>query len=131
MTQLFLFARFVFVGGLNTLVGFALYALFVFVGLPALTSLALATVIGVVFNYYSYLKLHFTASTSPRMTMFLLVYAMIFLVNAVLLMIGKTVLGHVLIGNHDPRLISILAQVFSLVFVVPFSYLSLKRFVYQ
>ena len=45
------FIRFLFVGGVNTLFGYGMFALFIYVGLHYAVASALATVVGVLFNF--------------------------------------------------------------------------------
>lgn len=45
------FMRFLFVGGVNTLFGYGMFALFIFVGLHYAAASAAATVVGVLFNF--------------------------------------------------------------------------------
>ena len=52
-------ARFLATGALNTAFGYGLYALFVALGMPYLPALATATVLGVVFNYFTFGKITF------------------------------------------------------------------------
>lgn len=55
-------ARFLATGVLNTAVGYGLYALFVAAGMPYLPALAVATVLGVIFNFFSFGRLAFRAA---------------------------------------------------------------------
>jgi len=48
-----LLARFIGVGLLNTVVGYAIYGLFIFLKMPYLVALLMATIMGVIFNYFS------------------------------------------------------------------------------
>ena len=52
-------ARFLATGVLNTAVGYGLYALFVTLGMAYLPALVLATLLGVIFNFFSFGKLAF------------------------------------------------------------------------
>lgn len=47
------FIRFLAVGGLNTLVGYLIFATLILIGLPTPAAIVLATVLGVLFNYVS------------------------------------------------------------------------------
>ena len=48
-----LMARFIAVGLLNTVVGYAIYASLILFNLPYLVALFIATIVGVIFNYFS------------------------------------------------------------------------------
>ncbi|MGE3690014.1 MAG: GtrA family protein [Novosphingobium sp.] len=75
------FARFLGVGALNTLFGYALFAMFVLLGLASGLALALATVIGVAFNFLTTGKLVFGNSGHAALPRYLGVYAGQFLIN--------------------------------------------------
>lgn len=47
-------SKFIFAGVVNTIFGYSVYAFFLYVGLPYGFSLALATVMGVIFNYFNF-----------------------------------------------------------------------------
>jgi putative flippase GtrA len=47
------FIRFLVVGGLNTLVGYLIFAALILIGVPTPAAIVLATVLGVLFNYLS------------------------------------------------------------------------------
>ncbi len=82
--------RFVLTGGLNTAFGYACYAFLVLAGLPLWLAVAGSTVIGVVFNFYSYGGLVFS-ETSPRfLPRFIGFYAALGLVNYGLLRLLAT-----------------------------------------
>lgn len=73
--------RFLLVGGLNTLVGYAFFAGFLWLGMPYPIAIALATVLGVAFNFQSTGRLVFGGASTARLYRFLAVYALMYLVN--------------------------------------------------
>ena len=73
--------RFLFVGVLNTIFGFGCYALFIIFGLHYSVSVALATVIGVLFNFKSTGVLVFNSRRNSRLPFFIGVYVIIYIVN--------------------------------------------------
>ena len=76
------FVRFLAVGGLNMAVGYALFAGLLFVGLPVTGALALATVLGVLFNYQSVGRLVFGGDgRDGTLVAFALVYGAQFMLN--------------------------------------------------
>lgn len=91
-SQLF---RFLLVGGLNTIVGYALFAALVWAGLPYPGAIALATVLGVAFNFQSTGRLVFGGAPLSQLWRFAAVYAAVYLINvasvALLLRIGLNV----------------------------------------
>lgn len=74
------------VGGLNTLVGYSIYAVLVLIGVPYLWALLMATIAGVVFNYFSFGRMVFKASGGWFVFgKFIVAYAVVYVVNAGLL----------------------------------------------
>ena len=75
------FVRFLFVGGLNTLVGYGLFAMLTWLGLAYPIAIAIATVLGVTFNFQSTGRLVFGGAPVGRLGRFLGVYALTYLLN--------------------------------------------------
>ena len=73
--------RFLLTGGLNTLFGYGCYAALVVTGMPLWLAVAGSTVLGIVFNFYSYGGLVFGQTSHTLMPRFLLLYAVIGLAN--------------------------------------------------
>jgi len=113
--------RFLATGLLNTAFGYAVYAALVALGLGYLPALALATVIGVAFNYQSYGRLVFRAGGGSRaFVRFVLAYAATYGFNALLLHQAVQVAG---VGPY-------LGQALCLPLTVALSWLLLSRWVY-
>jgi putative flippase GtrA len=85
-------AKFLGVGVLNTIVGYTIYAILIFLNIPYLTALFIATVMGVIFNYFSVGRLVFSFR-SGRVTFvkFIVAYALVYAGNALGL---KTMIEH-------------------------------------
>jgi putative flippase GtrA len=78
--------RFLTAGILNTAFGYVIYAVLVFVGVPYLLALLMATVAGVIFNYFSFGRIVFDGHGNWFVFgKFVIAYAAIYGVNAVLL----------------------------------------------
>lgn len=78
--------KFIGVGVLNTLFGYGIYAGFVFVGLPYLIALFVATIMGVIFNYFSFGRMVFQARVGWIVFgKFIIAYAIVYSINAGLL----------------------------------------------
>jgi putative flippase GtrA len=77
-SQLF---RFLLVGGLNTVVGYGLFAGFTWAGLPYPAAIALATVLGVAFNFQSTGRLVFGGAPLSQLGRFAAVYVVVYLLN--------------------------------------------------
>ncbi len=130
LQQLIGYVRFLLAGGINTLFGFALYSALVLAwGRPEL-SLALASLAGVAFNFYSYKKIGFGHKGTNRYVSFVLVYAVVFALNLALLTLLKGQVAPLVADMWGQRPAYILAQFCALMLVVPVSYVLMKRFVY-
>ena len=73
--------RFVVVGVVNTAVGFMIYALMLWVGLNYAAAAAVATVLGMLFNFKSTGWLVFGSSENRLLLRFVAVYGVLYLVN--------------------------------------------------
>lgn len=78
--------RFLGTGVVNTVFGYGVYALLVFLATPYLAALLVATVAGVVFNYYTLGRIVFNDSGGRLVFLkFVVAYGAIYIVNAALL----------------------------------------------
>lgn len=77
--------RFAFVGLLNTLFGYSLYALLIFLKLPYAFAVLISTVIGVIFNFKTTGKLVFNNTHNHLFFKFLGVYGIVYLLNILLI----------------------------------------------
>ena len=75
------FHRFIAVGVLNTLVGYLLYALFLYLGFNYILASLFSTVLGVLFNFHSIGKLVFGGYSYRKILRFFSVYGLIYLLN--------------------------------------------------
>lgn len=114
------FVKFLVVGGLNTAVGYGLFALFIIAGLPSALALALATMLGILFNFKSLGRLVFGGSGNGSFWRFVGVYAALFLLNLGALRLLE-----------QAGLSALLAQALILPVYALASFLTLRRFVYQ
>ena len=73
--------RFLLVGGLNTAFGYAVFSLFIWLGLGHPAAIALATVIGVAFNFQSTGRLVFGGAPLSRLGRFIAVYVFTYGLN--------------------------------------------------
>ena len=89
------FVRFLFVGLLNTAFGYGLFALFTWLGLAYPLAIALATVLGVLFNFQTTGRLVFQNADRSLLWRFAAVYGIIYVLNvaavAALLRLGINV----------------------------------------
>ena len=75
------FIRFILVGILNTMVGYGLFALFIYLGLHYSLAVLFSTVLGVLFNFKSIGKLVFNSNNNERIYHFIGVYVLLYLLN--------------------------------------------------
>lgn len=79
------FIRFLFVGGINTLFGYGLFAFFIYLNLHYSVASLLSTVIGVLFNFKTTGKLVFKSSDNRLIVRFFGVYGIVYVVNIMFL----------------------------------------------
>lgn len=115
-----LFLRFLVVGAINTAVGYALFAVFVLAGLDSGLALLLATVLGVLFNFFTTGRLVFDNRKASALPRFVAVYAVSYCFNLALLK------GFESMGLHP-----IAAQAVCLAPVVALTFVLLRKFVFQ
>jgi len=75
------FVRFILVGILNTIMGYGLFVLFIYLGLHYSLAVLLSTILGVLFNYKSIGKLVFNTHNNDRIYHFIGVYIFLYLLN--------------------------------------------------
>ena len=75
------FIRFILVGILNTMVGYGLFALFIYLGLHYSLAVLFSTILGVLFNFKSIGKLVFNSNNNERIYHFRGVYILLYLLN--------------------------------------------------
>lgn len=87
--------RFLVVGGINTLFGYSVFIVLVWIGLHYPLAIALATIAGVSFNFQSIGRLVFGGAPRSRFWRFVGVYCLIYLLNVggvrLLLAVGANV----------------------------------------
>lgn len=86
--------KFLFTGVLNTVFGYAIYFLGLTAGLLPEVALAIATVLGAVFNYFSTGRIVFAYNSLDRLPRFIAAYAVVYALNALLLRGLITLFGH-------------------------------------
>lgn len=80
--------KFLGVGILNTLFGYSVFSVLVFLGMPYLLALLISTIVGVVFNYFSFGLMVFKGRDGwLGFARFVSAYVLIYAVNATMLRI--------------------------------------------
>lgn len=87
--------RFLFVGGINTAVGYGFYALFIFIGLDPYLATTLSTILGVINSYFwnKYFTFRQPKKSLHEVLRFVLVYAISYGANMGLVHIFIDTLG--------------------------------------
>jgi putative flippase GtrA len=75
------FVRFVLVGVLNTIFGFSLYSLFIYLNMHYSMAVLLGTILGVIFNFKTVGKLVFRVNQNRLIFRFFGVYGVTYLIN--------------------------------------------------
>lgn len=83
--------RFLAVGVLNTAFGYVIFAVGIFAGLVSGIALAIAMVIGVIFNFFTLGRLVFDSRDPSRLPRFVGVYALTYVVNLAMLALWQRI----------------------------------------
>lgn len=75
------FIRFLFVGLLNTIFGYSLFAIFIFINLHYSLAVLCSTILGVLFNFKTTGKLVFDSHENSLIFRFIAVYIIIYVLN--------------------------------------------------
>ncbi len=81
------FFRFLFVGGLNTLFGYLVLALLLFLKVNLPLAIFFGMVIGIIFNFFTTGKVVFQSFTRWQFIKFIFIYLMIYLTNVTMIKI--------------------------------------------
>lgn len=73
--------KFLMVGILNTIVGYSLYAFFVYLGADYVLAIFFSTVLGVLFNFKTIGRFVFESADNSLLVKFFLAYGVIFIIN--------------------------------------------------
>lgn len=97
--------KFLGIGAVNTVFGYSVYAALLFIKVPYLIALFVATIAGVVFNYFSFGRMIFNSRGGwPDFGKFVIAYVLIYTINAVLLSILK---AHFLLNPYVGQVICV------------------------
>lgn len=83
------FIRFIVVGILNTIVGYLLYAFFLYLGFDYKIAALLGTVFGVLFNFQTIGRLVFRQHDNRLIFKFISVYVIVYFTGIALIKLGK------------------------------------------
>ena len=112
--------RFLVTGAINTGFGYSIFAILILLSVPYALALLIATVLGVVFNFFTFGGYVFKRMRAGDFPRFVAVYAALYVVNVGLLRLLV-----------DSGLHALAAQLVCLAFVAPLTYLLLKNLVFR
>ena len=114
--------KFLGIGLVNTLFGYSVYAGLLFIKSPYLIALFMATIAGIIFNYFSFGRVVFRVRGGWQVfAKFVIAYAMVYTINAVLLSLL----------THDHYLNAYMAQAACVLPSVAMSWILMNRWVYK
>jgi putative flippase GtrA len=91
--------RFLIVGAINTIFGYAAYVFFLWVGLHYAAAVLFGTIAGVTFNYFSTGRMVFDHASFDALPRFVAVYCAVYAINVVCLaLLVRTGMGAYLAG---------------------------------
>jgi putative flippase GtrA len=79
------FIKFLFVGGLNTLFGYLIFAFFIYIGLHYCLAVFLNVFFGVIFNFFTTGRIVFKNADNRLFLKFILVYIFMWISNSLVL----------------------------------------------
>ena len=112
--------KYLLVGGLNTLFGYGVFALFIYSGLHYTLAVLLSTILGILFNFRTFGAMVFNNRSWRNLWKFFLVYGVLYLFNIVLIYLFSKFIQNVYLSG-----------LCSLLFVAMGGYFMNKRFVYE
>jgi putative flippase GtrA len=114
------FIRFLFVGGLNTLFGYGVFALLIFLGLHYVLAVTLGTIIGILFNFKTTGLIVFKSNDNNLIYKFFGVYVVVYVIN----LVGLRIFNQLNVSNYIAGAVMLLP-------VAVISFLLMKTFVFN
>ena len=75
------FGRYIAVGVLNTAFGYGIYAILIFIGLHYALASLMATLLGILFNFFTTGRIVFRNADNSRLLKFFIVYGVVYVFN--------------------------------------------------
>jgi putative flippase GtrA len=114
------FLKFVFVGIVNTVFGYSIYALLLMLGVRYTLAVLFSTIIGSLFNFKTIGKLVFKNSENKLILKFLLIYAVVYIISISVIKVCALLDFNLYLGG-----------IIALIFTVPTSFLLNREFVFR
>ena len=121
------FIRFILVGILNTMVGYGLFALFIYLGLHYSLAVLFSTILGILFNFKSIGKFVFNSNNNERIYHFIGVYVLLYLLNVS----GLWGLSSIGMENMYVAGAILLAPLAIISFILNKNFVPLKSFIFE
>ena len=83
------FILFLFVGGINTLFGYSIFAIFLWLGVHYSVAALLSTIAGILFNFTTFGRLVFDNKSYSNLPKFILIYVLNYLLGVGLLFLSN------------------------------------------
>ncbi len=93
------FLRFLIVGGINTLFGYSVFALLLYLNLHYALASFISTCVGILFNFNTIGRFVFQKNEQTRLIKFLLVYAIVYLLQIGLLKLMTVLTINLYLGS--------------------------------
>lgn len=113
------FLRFIFVGFLNTLFGYSIFALFILIKIEYHVALTLSTIFGILFNFKTTSFFVFKTKNNKLIFSFIMVYFIVYLLNQIVLTFTVN------LGLHE-----LISQALALPFMSIIAYYLHSKFVF-
>jgi putative flippase GtrA len=114
------FVTFLFVGGINTLIGYAIFAVLILLGVPTAAAAIVGTILGVLFNFFSTGGVVFKNRAARLLPRFIAVYVVQMAINVAALRVLENA------GLH-----ALVAGAIILPPLAVFTYFALRQFVFR
>ena len=91
--------KYLIVGGINTLFGYSVFAIFIFFEFHYSLAALIATILGVLFNFQSYGRLVFKNHSWYFLVRFIAVYVLIYFVSLILLFLFNLLVSNLYVSG--------------------------------
>jgi len=90
------FIRYIFIAGINVMVGYVVFAFLIFLGLHYILASTLSTIFSIIFSFKTFSRLVFDNKNNLLMLRYLIVWAIVYFLNIA----GLVVLNYFKISNY-------------------------------
>lgn len=119
------FIRFLLVGGLNTVFGYGVFALQIYLGVNIYLASIIGMVLGVIFNFFTTGRLVFRVNSNHAVFRFVFTYGVMLLLNLMLIH------GWLAVLPADLPFRAYITQLLCMIILIPSTYFCFKRWVFH